>query len=372
VVNWQDRENPQAGGAEAHLHEVFGRIAARGERVTLLCSCFPGAPPRTKLDGIEVHRVGDRYTFPLQARRYFERYLKADGFDVIVEDLNKVTLFTPRWSGTPVVLLVHHLFGGIAFQEASLPIAALTWVLELPVPREFRGVPVIAVSRSTADDLVRRGFDRSRIRVIPNAVALEALTPAPGGGRFPEPTVLYMGRLKRYKRVDLVIDAVARIRRAGVPARLLIAGKGDRRAALETQVRRLGVEGSVRFLGFVPEEEKVDLLSRSWVHVLASPKEGWGIANLEAAACGTPTVASDSPGLRDSVVDGRTGFLVPHGDVDVLAARIRELLEDPSLRDRMGREARAFAETFSWDSSAAQVLEVLRAAAGRGPGPGVA
>jgi glycosyltransferase involved in cell wall biosynthesis len=283
-----------------------------------------------------------------------------------------VTLFTPRWSKIPVVLLVHHLFGGIAFQEASLPVAALTWVLELPVPREFRGVPVIAVSRSTADDLVRRGFDRSLIRVIPNAVDVRTLTPDPAGARFPDPTVLYLGRLKRYKSVDLVIDAVATIRAEGVPVKLLIAGKGDRQAKLEAHVRRLHLEDSVRFLGFVPEDEKVELLSRSWVHVLASPKEGWGIANLEAAACGTPTVASDSPGLRDSVLDGRSGFLVPHGDVPALAARIRELLEDPVKRDRMGREARAFAETFSWDSSAEQVLEVLRAAAGPRREPGLA
>jgi glycosyltransferase involved in cell wall biosynthesis len=108
------------------------------------------------------------------------------------------------------------------------------------------------------------------------------------------------------------------------------------------------------------------------VHVLASPKEGWGIANLEAAACGTPTVASDSPGLRDSVQHGRTGFLVPHGDVAALADRIRALLENPAERERMGREARAFAETFSWDASAERMLEVLRAAAGRRSGPGVA
>jgi glycosyltransferase involved in cell wall biosynthesis len=371
-VNWQDRENPQAGGAETHLHEIFGRIAAKGERVTLLCSGFPGAPPHTKLDGIEVHRVGERHTFPLHARRYFQRSLRPAGFDVIVEDLNKVTLFTPRWSDTPVVLLVHHLFGGIAFQEASLPIAALTWVLELPVPREFKRVPVIAVSESTADDLVRRGFDRSRIHVIPNAVDLQALRPDPSGSRVPDPTVLFIGRLKRYKSVNLVIDAVATIRADGVPVKLLIAGKGDRRAKLEAQAQRLRLEDSVRFLGFVSEAEKVELLSRSWVHVLASPKEGWGIANLEAAACGTPTVASDSPGLRDSVLNGRTGYLVPHGDVPALAARIRELLVNPAERDRMGREARAFAETFSWDSSAEQVLEVLRAAAGRGPGPGVA
>ena len=369
-MNWQDRENPQAGGAEAHLHEVFGRLARWGESVTLLCSGFPGAPQRTTLDGIQVHRTGGRHSFVLEARRYFDRNLRAGGFDVIVEDLNKVPLFTPKWGAAPVVLLVHHLFGRTAFQEASFPVALATWLLERPVPRVFRGRPVVAVSRSTAEDLIRRGFDPSAVRVVPNAVDTARLTPS-AGARFLTPTILYLGRLKRYKRVDLVIDAVARLRASERPVQLLIAGQGDSRGALEARVARLGLQQSVRFLGFVSEERKLELLRGSWVHVLTSPKEGWGIANLEAAACGTPTVASDSPGLRDSVVEGETGYLVPHGDVDQLALRIRTLLQDARLREEMGLRARRFAERFSWDASAREVLTVLGEAAGRSIRPGV-
>jgi glycosyltransferase involved in cell wall biosynthesis len=162
-----------------------------------------------------------------------------------------------------------------------------------------------------------------------------------------------MGRLKRYKRVDLVIRAVARLRDQDVPVKLLVAGKGDHRDALEREARSLGLgDDRVRFLGFVPDDEKVDLLRRSWIHVLTSPKEGWGIVNLEAAACGTPTVASDSPGLRDSVRDGSTGFLVPHGDLEALADRLRTVLQAPDLRERMGMEALEFAGGFGWDASA--------------------
>jgi glycosyltransferase involved in cell wall biosynthesis len=371
VVNWQDRENPNAGGAETHLHEVFGRLARWGDRITLLCSGFTGAPPRAELDGIDVHRVGGRYGFALRARRYFRRRLRQQGFDVIVEDLNKIPLFTPAWSATPVLLLVHHLFGRTAFQEAALPVAIVTWLLERPLPRAYGRVPVVAVSESTADDLVRRGFDRSAVRVIPNGVDLQVLTPDGPGDRFPDPTLLYLGRLKRYKRVDLLIEAISRLKRSPAAPRLLIAGQGDHREALEAQVRRRGLEDRVSFLGFVPEDRKLELLRRSWLHVLTSPKEGWGISNLEAAACGTPTVASDSPGLRDSVVHGKTGCLVPHGDVDALAAGIESLLLDDDARGEMGRAARRFAEGFSWDASAREIRERLRAAAGRGSGSGV-
>lgn len=352
VVNWQDRENPQGGGAETHLHEIFGRLAARGHPITLLASGWPGCAPTAELDGIEVHRTGGRYTFSVAAPLYFRRHLADRPWDVVVEDLNKVPLFTPWWTGAPVALIVHHLFGATAFQEAGIPVAAATWLLERPVPRVFADTPTVAVSRSTREDLATRGMDPDHIEVIPNGLNLAALGPGKDGARFAEPTVLYLGRLKRYKGVDLVIRAVAALHRSGFPVRLLVGGKGDHGPALQALTAELGAEEAVRFLGFVSEEEKKELFQRSWVHVLASPKEGWGIANMEAAACGTPTVASDAPGLRESVVDGETGLLVPHGDVPALAEGLRRILADPSLRDRLGRQARTFAEGFSWEASA--------------------
>ncbi|HEX7119641.1 MAG TPA: glycosyltransferase family 4 protein [Longimicrobiales bacterium] len=350
-MNWQDGLNPQAGGAETHLHEVFGRLAARGHEVTLLASGWPGAAARERVDGIEVHRVGGRYTFALSARRYYRAALAGRNFDIVVEDLNKVPLFTPYWGRFPLVLLVHHLFGRTAFEEASLPLALATWLLERPLARVYRDVPVEAVSPSTAADLERRGFARDRIVVIPNGVDLDAYRPT-GEPRFARPTLLYLGRLKRYKRVDLILRALALLRGRGRDARLIIAGRGDHEPALRRLVAELQLEDIVELVGFVTEEEKRRLFREAWVHVLTSPKEGWGITNLEAAACGTPTVASDSPGLRDSVVDGETGFLVPHGDVAALADALDRVLSSGALRDRLGRGARAFAERFSWDRAA--------------------
>src|SRR5687768_10507142 len=152
VVNWQDRENPQSGGAEIHLHEVFGRLAQRGHHVTLLVSRWRGAAERATVDGLGVHRVGGRHTFNLAAPRYYRRALHAQ-HDVLIEDLNKVPLFSPLWAAEPVGLLVHHLFGSTAFQEASFPVAAATWLLERPLDRVYSSHPVLAVSHSTAADL---------------------------------------------------------------------------------------------------------------------------------------------------------------------------------------------------------------------------
>ncbi len=358
VVNWQDRENPQGGGAETHLHETFGRLAARGHQVTLLASGWSGAPPRVELDGIRVHRTGGRYTFSVAAPRYFRRHLAAEAWDVVVEDLNKVPLFTPFWVSAPVALLVHHLFGATAFREASFPVAAATWMLERPIPRVFAGMSAVAVSESTRQDLARRGMDPGLVEVIPNGMDLTALAPG-AGPRYDEPTVVYLGRLKRYKGVDLILRAVARLRAEGIPVRFLVGGRGDHEPALRGLAEELRLGDAVRFLGFVSEEQKREMFQRAWVHALTSPKEGWGIANLEAAACGTATVASDAPGLRDSVLDGVTGLLVPHGDVAALTGALRRVLGDAELRDRLGRQARSFAEGFSWDASAAAMERFL-------------
>lgn len=364
VVNWQDRLNPSAGGAEEHLHQVFGRLSHRGHRVTLLCSGWDACAPFADVDGIRVVRTGDRYSFNLAALLHSERLLRGERFDVVVEDLNKVPMLSPLWVPAPVhLVLVHHLFGATAFREANIGLATATWLFERVIPAVYRGLPCVAVSESTRDDLDRRGLDPADIAVIRNGVELDDLKPAKE--RFSRPTIVYLGRLKRYKRVDLVLKAVARLRERGMEADMVVAGKGDARAALEAAVSDLGISDRVRFTGFVSEQQKAVLLSRSWAHVLTSPKEGWGIVSMEASACGTPTVASDSPGLRETVRHGETGYLVPHGDVEALADALLRVME-PQNRDRLGLAARSMAEEYSWEAIAdafeAHVLSLVEEA----------
>jgi glycosyltransferase involved in cell wall biosynthesis len=251
-----------------------------------------------------------------------------------------------------VVLLVHHLFGRTAFQEAPFPVAALTWLLERPIARAYRDVPVQAISRSTADDLVERGLRREAIEVIYPGVDLRFFSPDPAVERYPEPTFVYLGRLKRYKGVEIVLEAVARLAREGIPGRLVVAGKGEWEPRLRALAASLGIGERVEFAGFVTEERKREIFRRAWANVFPSPKEGWGITNLEAAGCATPTVASNSPGLRESVVDGATGILVPHGDVDAMAAALREIATVPGLALALGAAARDFSERFSWERAA--------------------
>jgi glycosyltransferase involved in cell wall biosynthesis len=354
VLNWQDRENPQSGGAEIHLFEIFSRLAARGHRVRLVCSGWPGAVPRATIEGIEVRRSGNRHSFALVGRSAVRRAIRAERPDVIVEDINKLPLFLAGMTSLPFCAIVPHLFGETAFEEAPWPMAATVWAAERPLARAYRRAWFHAISESTRDDLVARGVAPGRVRVIHPGVDGARFTPAPDGRRAAAPTFLYVGRLKRYKGIALAIRALALARGRRPDLSLDIAGSGDHRPELERLAAELGLGGAVRFRGFVSEAEKIELLRRAWANLFPSPKEGWGITVVEAAACGTPSIASDSPGLRDSVRRGETGYLVPHGDVDALARRMLELAETPALVAELGAGARRFAEGLTWERTAAE------------------
>jgi glycosyltransferase involved in cell wall biosynthesis len=308
------------------------------------------------LDGIEVFRVGTRNTFRLQARRGYREHFGGRPLDVLVEDINKMPLHTPRWGQVPVVAVVPHLFGSTVFQELPLPLATAVWLAERPIPWVYGRVPFQAISESTADDLVERGIERKRIRVIYCGIDHEHFTPDPAA-RSETPVFAYLGRLKRYKAVDLVIRGFAG---AAVPgARLEVAGAGDYRPELERLARSLDLGDRVTFLGRISEAEKLRLLRRAWALVFTSPKEGWGITNLEAAACGTAVIASDSPGIRESVRNEETGFLVRHGDIEALAASIARIAGNRALVEGLGEKARNFATTFTWERAASETAQHL-------------
>ncbi len=336
---------------------MTGRIATRGHEVHLVTSGWPGCAPHAVVDGIQVRRIGGRHGFALRGRGAVRRALREMPFDVVVEDINKVPLFLPTLTRLPFVAIVPHLFGTTAFAEASAPLATIVWAAEVPIPWVYRRAGFHAISESTADDLVRRGVPRERVVVIHPGVDARRYAPDPATPRAARPTFLYLGRLKRYKGVEFAIRAALAARKVRPDITLDICGQGDDRPRLERLAVELGLGDAVRFLGFVSEEEKQRLLRRAWAVVFASPKEGWGITNVEAAACGTPALASDSPGLRESVQNRVTGYLVPHGDWRALADRMLALAADPALVERLGRAARAFAEGLSWDSAARATLE---------------
>ncbi len=358
VINWQDVLNPLGGGAEVHFHEIFKRVAALGHEVTLLCSSFPGAPRAEIVDGINIIRRGQRNFFNFIVPGAYRRLRKTNQFDIVIDDLNKIPFCTPLYVREPLLTIVHHLFGRSIYLEASFLPASYVYLSEKLVPWIYRRTPFAAVSASTRDELQRLGIKAS-IDLLPNGVDADQYR-VDDKRKREKPLIGYLGRLKRYKSVDHLLRAFAIVRRSMPDAELVIVGDGDYAPELKKLACELELQAFVRFTGQVSHEEKVRHLNESWVVVNPSPKEGWGLTVIEANACGVPVVAADSPGLRDSVRDGKTGVLYPYGRIENLAAALLNLLRDEPLRRTMGSEARRWAAGFSWDASAQQAVEIMK------------
>jgi glycosyltransferase involved in cell wall biosynthesis len=357
ILNERDPQHPRAGGAETHVHEVFRRIAARGHAVTELVSSFPGSAERGELDAIRLERVAPLPTYYPRAAIRCARATRRGDADVVVECLNKLPFLAPLYSARPVLGLCHHLFGATAFRQVAWPVAAAVVAVEHAVPRAYRRAPIVAISESTRDDLVARGIAAGQIEVQHPGIRRPETAAAPIAQR--PPLVVYVGRLEAYKRIDLVLDAIAQLaaRRPGL--KLALLGRGAERPRLERHAAALGIADRVEFAGFVSDAERDAWLARSRVCVCASRKEGFGLTVIEANALGTPNVAADAPGLRDTVRHGETGFLVADGDAAGFAERIDTLLCDDALAERMSLAALEWSQRFDWEIAATSMERSL-------------
>lgn len=361
VINWQDIRNPLGGGAEVHLHEIFSRIAARGHDVTLLCSAFPGCAREETIDGIRVVRRGGRQTFNFTVPGAYRSLARGGGFDIVVDDLNKIPFFTPLFVRAPLIAVAHHLFDRSIFLETNFLVGSYVYWTERLALSLYRraGVPFMVVSPSTREEFVRRGYRVENLPIVHNCVDHRLYRPT-GVPRSPTPLIGCFGRLKKYKSVDHLLRALPAVARAVPEVRAAIIGDGDDRPRLEGVARDMGLADRVVFTGHVTENRKVELLQEAWVNVATSSKEGWGLTVLEANACGTPVIASDVPGLRDAVRNGETGLLYPYGDIPRLAETLTSLLRDTPARRRLAEHALHWAREFDWENAAETALGVLR------------
>lgn len=352
VLADRDWTHPQGGGSGANLREQALRWVATGNRVTIVCCSYSGAVALERDGELTIHRIGGRSTvFPRTIWRQW-RGLVSDA-DVVLEIVNGITFLTPLWLRTPRVVLVHHIHRRHYVEEMGRrrgKIAA--FLLEtLPLRLLYRDARFLTVSDSAAEEIAEHGIPAESIEVVRNGVDLAG----DGDVRAAAPTLLYLGRLKRYKRIELVLGALERV----PEARLEIAGDGEHRPELEREIARRGLGDRVTLHGHVDERRKRELLAAAWVNVTASSNEGWCLTVMEAAACGTPSVAIAEGGLRESIVDGQTGLLA--ADADELGDAIARIVADRELRERLGASALARAAEFSWDATAGASLAALEA-----------
>jgi glycosyltransferase involved in cell wall biosynthesis len=359
VLNWRDIRHPQAGGAEQYMHEIGRRWAENGADITWFTARPPDQPVREVLDGMRVLRFGGPLSlYPRTA----VRLLRTRGlFDAVIDCQNGIPFFSPVFVGehVPVVQVVHHVHQDQFATRFSAPMAAIGRALEGRAARwVYRNRTIVAVSPSTRTALRDRLAFGGRISVVPNGTVP---VPASPGPRDPEPTVVVVSRLVPHKRLELLLSHVAEAI-ADVPRlRVDIVGDGPERARLQGLVVDLGLQSAVTLHGRLSDGERDQLLSRAWLTVSTSAAEGWGCSVLEAAAWGVPCLALRAPGICDSVLEGRTGWLVdrPRHLGQALSRALHQLADE---RRAAGWAAACqdWARRFSWDRSAELMAGVVQ------------
>lgn len=368
LLCWRDTGHPQGGGSERYLEEIGSELAARGIRVTLRSAGYPGALADQTIGGIRISRGGGRLTvYPralaaIALGRVGIGPLRDIRPDVVVDTQNGIPFFSKSVAGKPVALLVHHCHRE-QWPVAGRLMGRLGWWLESRVsPRLHRTDQYLTVSLPSAEDLETLGVAGEHIAVI--RAGLDAIPDdvAPGSPatRAPYPSLCVLSRLVPHKQIEDALHVVARLRERVPDVRLDVIGDGWWSERLHEHAAELGVEDFVVFHGHVSESRKNELLSRAWVHVMPSRKEGWGLAVSEAALHAVPTVGyRSSRGLTDSVLDRVTGLLVD--DREELVEAVAGLVDDPVLRAELGNKARIRVGDFSWVRSAEAFRDVLDA-----------
>jgi len=353
-INHRCPKHPEAGGAEVHIAEVGKRLVKKGHEVTLLTERFDGSKPEEELYGMKVKRFGGKFTLHAYAPCFVKRNSK--NFDVIIDDIaHAVPFWSPKFTRKPVAAIVHHVHQKVVERELPYVLRYLVKRAERSIKGTYRNI--VAVSQTTKKDLIEQfGVEDSRINVIHHGIDHAKYRQ---GLRFDEPTIVWIGRMKKYKNLDHLIEAFKLVKERVKNAKLILVGKGEE----EKRIRLLAHEmklSDVKFTGWIPESEKVRILQGAWCIAYTSDVEGWGMGVIEANACGTPAIAYNSKALREVIIDGKTGLLVEYGDVYNLAEKLIEFIQDEGLMRRLSEGALKYSCNFNWEKTAAQTEDYLK------------
>lgn len=354
LVNWRDTRHPEGGGSERYVERMAEGLVRRGYDVTVQCAEHRNAPADEVVNGVRFRRRGGRLTVYAWALLAVARSRP----DVVVDVQNGVPFFSRLVARCPVLVLVHHVHREQWRAVLGPVLGRFGWFVESRLaPWLYRKCRYVTVSDVTRDELDRLGVAAARTTVVHNG-----LDPVPRtrAERDPDPTLVLVGRLVPHKQVEHAIDALARLATRWPKLRLEVVGQGWWLSTLRAHAELRDVQDRVTFHGWVDEQDKHEIIARSWLHVCPSVKEGWGVAIMEASAHGVPSIAYQAAGgVAESIVDGVTGLLAQ--DFDDFVRKLDRLLRSSALRAEMGATGRARAAEFRWDRSVDAFEEIVRA-----------
>lgn len=356
ILNWRDAKHPRAGGADFRLQQVYAPLTRQGHEVVLYSCAFPGCKPSENIEGIEVHRLGNDYTFSFLCTLKLRKWVRQHKPDVVVEDLNKLPFYSPLVYKGPLLIQMHHLWRSSIFRETNFPMALFIRASEEMIRLVYRRCRFSVVSESTRDELVAMKVPPENIRVIYNGADLSRYQPS---DEPKKPFMLWIGRIQKYKGPIDACQVLEELQGEFQSLELVMVGDGPFLPQVKKYIQKHGLQNKVRLTGFVSGAEKIKLLQQAAVHLQSSYKEGWGLSVIEANACGCPVVANNTTGLCDSVIDGQTGLLYDFCNIKDAASKVRNILSDAELARQLSQHGLARASEFSWTRNAEEMIQYL-------------
>ena len=354
ILNWRDINHPRAGGAEVRLHEVYSPLTKQGHKVILFSSLFKNAKKNDFIDGINISRLGNDFTFSFLCMINLSKWVKNYSIDVVVEDLNKLPFYSPLVYKGPLIIQMHHLWKKSIFHEASFFVALSIWLSEKSISWVYKNCNFSVVSSSTKKELIKLGISNKKIKVIYNGIDLDLYKPRKIEKKL---VLLWVGRIQRYKGPIEACKILKLLLNDFPNLKLVIVGDGPYRKKVEDFVNQNQLP--VKFTGFLNKEEKISWFQTASIHLQSSYKEGWGLSIIEANACGCPVVANDTTGLCDSVQNGKTGLLYEYNNIKDGALKIKLLLENKDLCKRLISSGLEWSKEFSWEKNSKEIFALL-------------
>ncbi len=349
VLSRRNILHPRAGGASLYVHEIFRRLAENHD-VTVVAEGAESSKRVEEIDGLtydNAHGSMLRFRLPLSYIRRFAR-----DADILIDNADvAIPWFSPLFSKKPVITIIHQLVREVFYEELPNILATLGYLSEPAIYRLYSKSLIVAMSKSTADDLLQLGIPRENIRIIGPGCSYPSNQRVPLEMRS-QKLIGCVSRLMHYKGLQFAIEAISRIQKELPDIKLEVAGSGPYREELEELARHIGVDTNVTFLGRVSEQRKLKLYRESRAILLPSIREGYGLSVIEANSVGTPAIGWNVPGLRDSIIDNTTGLLASFPSSRDLARQIHNIMTDDSTWCSMSESAWKWANNHSWDRSA--------------------
>lgn len=355
ALSWRDIKSPTAGGAEVNTHEIFRRLDKEKFEITHFAPLYPGQNREEYIDGIRYIRRGNVLSVIMYAMVHYKR--NKEKYDFVIDQCNTHRFFTPLWvEQDKRIFLIYQLTREIWDINCAFPINIIGKKLENTMLRIYRNDITITESESTKKDLMEIGFIESNINVIPIIMKIAPWEKQEFLKKNDTPTFTYVGRYAKYKGIDDAIEAIGILKEKKINTKLIIIGKKNQEyisKVLEPICARYSLSISdneetadIITKGYISEDEKLEILSKSKALVFPSNREGWGIPISEAAYVGTPSIVYNSPGIRDAVNFGKAGYLCERNSPKSIAKKMCEILDDNQMYEIMRDKAYDFSKSY--------------------------